>query len=284
MRNPMVSGSLALLALLVTATCGDDAGTRDAATVDAAPAVGDPCAVLFGSPNSSTGLGSAQCRPECACGEWAWVAPSYDADFIQSLVDAWVLAEPLPELTADPYLSPPPPDDPPDTVCAVLPGAPPTPRPYRLVTYASEGEARAAGASPTHFGHCGLCSTLADLAVFMRNEDLTAPVRACGMTGVTQGDAANLACLEALGFAPPCAQIWLYNTLHTRTACLDVCMSALSDPYNRPDGTLNPCLQCDEEQSGAVFKAVAGRTRRNSGLATAICRPCTEVRPLLHAY
>jgi hypothetical protein len=166
------------------------------------------------------------------------------------LVDAWVLAEPLPELTADPYLSPPPPDDPPDTVCAVLPDAPAMPRPYRLVTYASEAEARAAGASPTHFGHCGLCSTLADLAVFMRNNDMTAPVRACG----------------------------------TRTVCLDVCLSALSDPYNQPDGTLNPCLQCDEDQSGAVFKAVAGRTRRNSGLPNAICRPCTDVRPLVHVY
>jgi hypothetical protein len=36
--------------------------------------------------------------------------------------------------------------------------------------------------------------------------------------------------------------------------------------------------------SGPVFKAVAGRTRRNTGIASALCRPCSEVRPLLHDY
>jgi len=55
-------------------------------------------------------------------------------------------------------------------------------------------------------------------------------------------------------------------------------------PYHLPDGRLNDCLLCDEVQSGPVFKAVAGRTRRNSGLPNALCRPCSEVRPLVHAY
>ena len=58
----------------------------------------------------------------------------------------------------------------------------------------------------------------------------------------------------------------------------------LNDPYNLPDGSLNACLQCDEEQSGPVFKAVAGRSRRNTGLASSMCRPCSEVRPLDHHY
>jgi len=310
----MARKSLVPLVLLVIAACGGDEGTRDAAAMDEgtrdaaavdegaldaatvdegtldaaaqdeAPTAVDPCTMLFGRPNSSTGLTSAQCRPECACGADTWTAPSYDDEFIHSLIDDWVLAEPLPELTADPYLTPPPPEDPPDAVCAVLPGAPATPRSYQLVTYASAAEARAAGASPTHFGHCGLCSTLANLAVFIQNSDLTAPVRTCGVLGMLQGDSANLACLVALGFERPCAQIWLYNTLHTRTACLDVCMSGLGGSYNQPDGTLSPCLRCDEEQSGPVFKAVSGRTRRNSGLATAICRPCSETRPLVHDY
>jgi hypothetical protein len=43
-------------------------------------------------------------------------------------------------------------------------------------------------------------------------------------------------------------------------------------------------LQCDEDRSGAVFKAIAGRTRRNSGLPSAICRPCSTVTPLVHVY
>ncbi|MCU1282383.1 MAG: hypothetical protein JWM53_5929, partial [bacterium] len=56
------------------------------------------------------------------------------------------------------------------------------------------------------------------------------------------------------------------------------------DLCNQPDGTLNACLQGDEDQSGPVFEAVAGRTRRNSGLPNATCRPCSEVQPLVPAY
>ena len=62
------------------------------------------------------------------------------------------------------------------------------------------------------------------------------------------------------------------------------CMADLDAPYNNADGSLNDCLQCDEDESGAVFKAVAGRTRRNTGLASSICRPCSEVKPLIHDY
>lgn len=284
MLGPWFRASLLPLLLPMAGACGASRAS-DAGTADGPAAPADNCAVLFGRPNASTGLTGAQCRPECTCGEKTWVAPSYDDAFIQSLIDDWALAEPHPEVTADPYLASAPADaDPPDTVCAVLPGAEAKPRSYQLVTYASEVEARAAGASPTHFGRCGVCSTLADLAVFIRNNDLTAPVRECGMKGIAQGDSATLACLRSLGFTLPCAQIWFYNTLHTRRACLDVCMNALASTYHQPDGTLNPCLQCDEAQSGAVFKAVAGRTRRNSGLPNAMCRPCAEVRPLVHDY
>jgi hypothetical protein len=61
-----------------------------------------------------------------------------------------------------------------------------------------------------------------------------------------------------------------------------VCIALLDDPYHEPDGALNACLQCDEDESGPVFKAVAGRTRRNSGLATALCRPCETVWRVEH--
>ncbi len=169
-------------------------------------------------------------------------------------------------------------------VCGVLPlGAAGTvPRTYRLEDYPSEAAATAAGAKVTHFGHCGVCSTLENLAVYMRVNDLTAPVRACGMTSATLAD--DVACLQRLGFDLPCAQIWAYNTQNTRARCLSECLTALGASYNLPDGSLNPCLQCDETQSGPVFKWKAGRTRRNCGLPNAICRSCGEVRPLVHAY
>ncbi len=220
----------------------------------------------------------------CGCGATLYVAPDYSDSFINSLLTNWTLQTPYPPLTTDPYSLPAPPVDPPDAVCGVLPlsAGDSGPRPYALVSYASATEAYTAGAIPTNFGHCGLCSTLVNLAVYMRVNDLTAPVRACGFNSSTAEE--NIACLEALGFDLPCAQIYYFNTVHTRSVCLSPCLAALTQPYNLPDGGLNDCLQCDEDQSGPVFAGVAGRTRRNSGLANAICRPCSEVRPLLHDY
>jgi hypothetical protein len=270
---PIRSASAPLLAAVLATACAQS-------TV---PAV-DACAIQFGRPNEQTGLTAAQCRPQCDCGGAVFQPPTYDAAFVRSLVEDWEHADPYPPLTSDPYALPAPPDDPPDTVCGVLPTGPSgsRPRAYRLLNYASEVAARAAGASPTHFGHCGVCSTLANLAVYMRENDLTAPVRACGITHPAQAD--NVACLQALGFDLPCAQVWAYNTANTRTACLTPCLAALGQPYHLPDGRLNECIRCDEAQSGAVFKGAAGRTRRNSGLPNALCRPCSEVRPLVHAY
>jgi hypothetical protein len=258
-----------------------DADTEAAAPIDA-------CAVLFGNPNDQTGLTSDQCKPECACGAAssdAFAPPTYTDVFIQSLITDWTLSTPYSTIDSDPYDASVPPEDPPGTVCGVLAGdASQKPRPYTLVTYPSADAARAAGASVTHFGHCGVCSTLANLAVYMRENDLTAPVRECGLQPAIDGGNADVQCLEQLGFDLPCAEAWAYDTNHTRDVCIAICISTLRDPYNEPDGALNPCIQCDEDMSGPVFKAVAGRTRRNSGLPNAICRPCNEVQPLVHAY
>jgi hypothetical protein len=240
----------------------------------------DRCATLFGSPTADTGLDDTQCRPSCGCGGDAFTPPVYDDAFVQALVDDWTPSTPSAPLASDPYTEPLPPDDAPATVCAAVPDgdASARPRSYALVTYGSIGEALAAGAHPTHYGHCGVCSTLANLAVYVRYVDLGKPVRACASADD------DVACLEGLGFDLPCAQIWAYNTTNTRTHCLEVCLDNFASTYNQPDGSLNPCLQCDEDQSGPVFKAVAGRTRRNSGLPNAICRPCGEVQPLVHVY
>ena len=75
------------------------------------------------------------------------------------------------------------------------------------------------------------------------------PVRACASA------ADDVACLEGLGFERPCAQIWAYNTTNTRNQCLEVCLDNFASAYNQPDGSLNPCLQCDEDRSGPVFLA-----------------------------
>lgn len=240
------------------------------------------CEVLFGRPSEQTGLDETQCRPSCGCGGEAFVPRDWDAASLES-IRGYGLSAPLSELSEDPYAGAAPAPAPAGEVCAVVVDDLAS-RAYRLETFASAPEAEAAGAHVTHDGACGLCSTLADLAVYAGTVDLTTPVRQCGIDTFVDGHEANVACLEALGFTRPCAQIWAYNTAHTRAECGAVCIRLLSAPYHTADGELNACLACDEEESGPVFKAIAGRTRRNSGLASALCRPCDEVPRISHAY
>lgn len=240
------------------------------------------CERLFGVPSEKNGLDDSLCRPACECDGEVFAAPAYTEAEIDALADRELL-NPPDLLTADPYADPGVIREVPGAVCAVV-QAGGSRSSYRIETFDSVAAAEAAGATVTHYGACGLCSSLADLAVYMRYPDLTEPVRSCGIEGVLNGEEANMTCLRNLGFEEPCAQIWYYNTVNTRTHCMAICMTLMEAPYNTPDGRLNECLQCDEDNSGPVFKAVAGRTRRNSGLPTAICRPCDGVAPIVHEY
>jgi len=167
---------------------------------------------------------------------------------------------------------------PPSTVCGVRFEADRTH--YRLATFGSAAEAGERGYRITHTGACGACSTLQDLAVYLERPDLTTPVRRCGMEPGTLG------CLEALGFTHACARIWNFNVQNTRRECFGICMRSWisGEASTKPDGMLNDCLQCDEDRSGAVFKAVAGRTRRNSGIRSSIQRPDEQVSHVVHDY
>lgn len=91
---------------------------------------------------------------------------------------------------------------------------------------------------------------------------------------------------KILGFSKNCAQIWLYNSLNTKKFCFGICLKAwlTGEPNNKPDGSLNDCLECDETQSGPVFKYFAGRTRRNSGIVSGIERPDSQVYNITHCY
>jgi hypothetical protein len=283
-----------LLVFVGLAACGTsssadgdpDANTsrRDAATTgpryDVEP---EPtCRGLFGRPNQASGLDTNSCQPVCTCGDGPWSPPEYSVARIEAL-EGWQLLEPLAPIDIDPYAAPPPAPESPGTVCGVLLEAG-TAHAYRLVTYVGPRAARAAKAFVTHTGACGACSTLVDLSVYISNEDLTAPVRQCGLDNFATTKDEHVACLQKLGFTLPCAQIWYFNTINTRTHCADSCLGALGAPYHLENGSLHPCLQCDEDKSGAVFKSVAGRTRRNSGLANALCRPCSEVSRVEHVY
>ena len=154
---------------------------------------------------------------------------------------------------------------------------------YHLSTFATAVAARTAGFAVTHFAACGTCSTLQDLAVYLDKPDLTAPVRRCG---IKIDASASLTCLEDLGFSTACAQTWAYNAQHTRRQCFGVCIRSWieGEAPTREDGRFNACLQCDEDRSGPIFKATAGRTRRNSGIRSSIPRPAEEIAPVVHDY
>ena len=155
---------------------------------------------------------------------------------------------------------------------------------YVIATFYSEDAAEESGFIVTHKGHCGTCSTLQDLATYLYHPDLTTPVRRCSALFWFRPWSIN--CLENLGFTSECAQTWYFNAQNTAQECFRPCIDAWlkDDPFNNPDGSLNDCLACDEEQSGPVFKYVAGRTRRNSGIPSAIDRPEEDIYPIIHDY
>lgn len=259
--------------LLVSCTALVDQG-------DVSPWADATCDHLFGAPGPNTGLSDEACKPEVTAGDEIWVVPGYTADDVATL-RTWTLNNPPDPLTADPYTEPKawPLDE--GSVCGLTVLDEPN-RTYRLDTFASQDAAWGEGARVTHGGACGACSSLEDLAVYIEQPDLTTPVRQCGLENFGGEALGSVPCLMELGFTDRCAEIWAYNTAHTGQVCLTTCLGLLNAPYHDADGAPNACIQCDEDNSGPVFKAVSGRTRRNSGLPTSLCRPCDKVWRIDH--
>lgn len=133
----------------------------------------------------------------------------------------------------------------------------------------------------THNGSCGACSSLQDLAVYMeQGANLREASSRCGALGLIDADRA-IQCFEEIGFSTEWATIWYFNTEKTAEACILLCapfvLSGNSPNGDPPTCPLAPCIDCDETQAGPIFRAFAGRTRRNSGLLSDIIRPCDQV-------
>ncbi len=236
-----------------------------------------PCdGTMFGLPVENTGLDPSFCMPSCACKDFN--SKDFSTSEIMAL-KSWEINIPFEELTSNPYDLPV--QDEGEMVCAILIEDLAN-RKYSLANYTNEAAAKEDDAIVTHHDPCGLCSTLTDFAVYAENRDIGDGVRACGLNTIGQPFENLVDCIQDLGFTKPCAQIWAYNTLNTRQNCFVQCITNTS--YHNEDGTLSNCLQCDEDVSGPVFKAEAGRTRRNTGLASSICRFCEEVKPVEHDY
>ncbi len=231
---------------------------------------------MFGTPVENTGLDETFCKPSCECLDFD--SRTFSETEILALRD-WNINTPMAEILTNPYEETVPESNP--MVCAIIIEDLAN-RIYSLGNFPDEATAEAANAIVTHHDACGLCSTLTDFAVYAENRDIGDAVRACGLNTILQPFDNLVECIESLGFTKPCAQIWAYNTLNTREHCFIPCIS--NTTYHNTDGTLSECLQCDEDISGPIFKAVAGRTRRNTGLASSICRFCEEVKPVEHNY
>jgi len=282
-RTPVPFSFLLLVPVLWA--CGEDAEVDPPVP----PPARDPsCAGLYGQPNAKTGLTSTACFPRIK-GDATWTPKTWDAAALAELL-TWKLDSPPAVMKQNPYKTTPDLKPAPTAVCAVVATGQ---KAYSLRTFkeasvkASIATAAGAGATVTHGGGCGACSSLTDLEVYARIPDQTAPVRKCAMDNLGGKVEKVDACIQkAVGFTAPCARAWAYNALNDAEVCLTVCLKSMlaNETYNLPNGSLNACLQCDEDKSGPVFKATAGRTRRNSGLASAICRPCETVWRILHGY
>ena len=215
-----------------------------------------------------------------------WTPPVYN-ETVWHAFAIKTLLNPLPPLTSNPYKDPTFNTTWPDSVCAVLYPNISDRSTYLLHTYPTKAAAEAAGAFVTHLHPCGYCSTTKDLSVYMQYPDLTNPVRDCALRALIN-DTWALQCIAEIGFTWECSKIWLFDAENTRNDCLDVCLEdwLLHVPNNLPPNStnLNPCLQCDEDKSGPVFKKVAGRTRRDCGIKTAINRPASHVYEVTHYY
>lgn len=155
---------------------------------------------------------------------------------------------------------------------------------YHTKTYADKTSAEKKHGIVTHMGPCGTCSSLQDLAVYLEKPDLTKPGKKCAMLSWLKS--ASVLCFKRIGFSEPCAETWYYNAKNTVKECFWTCIGSFLrfQPSNLDDGSLNACLKCDEEKSGPVFKQVAGRTRRNSGINSSIGRSEAEIAPIIHNY
>ena len=157
---------------------------------------------------------------------------------------------------------------------------------YNLKTYASQEEAEAAGGVVTHLGHCGVCSTLQDLAVYMQNPTLATEGKFCGAKNTISIEG-GAACYRNLGMTESCAKVWAESEFNTFKQCFKECFLediAQDQPNNGPfpECKLNDCLQCDADKTAKTLAMIAGRTMRRSGLLSPVARKCEEIAFIEH--
>ena len=151
----------------------------------------------------------------------------------------------------------------------------------------------------THTGHCGVCSTMQDLAVIgskvaASGRSLDTQSIACTSIFVvntgTLGKDLNtefntlVSCFaEEVGYSAECAKLWAYSSAATSALCLESC-SGLGGSYNGPppECELSQCIKCSETVQQEQFQMFAGRSYVNSGITQPIARACDSFSAVEH--
>jgi hypothetical protein len=151
---------------------------------------------------------------------------------------------------------------------------------YKLKSFANAEEARREGYLVTHQYHCGACSSLYDLAIYLEKRNMVNNGRKCARRFIA--NKSKDCHIKRIGLSPICAEAWAYNAIMTRKRCKNICIkeyglintifNKFPDEYVNEDGSLKPCILCDELKSGGGYRYSSGRTRRSSGIKSGIQR------------
>eukprot|EP00934_Nitzschia_sp_Nitz4_P000779 Nitzschia sp. Nitz4//scaffold172_size47551//4330//5428//NITZ4_007137-RA/size47551-augustus-gene-0.37-mRNA-1//1//CDS//3329538738//779//frame0 len=156
-------------------------------------------------------------------------------------------------------------------------------RSYEIHTYESEAAALAAGAVVTHSGACGVCSSMQDFHVRMRDKDtFQSATTLCATSFVLGGTFAELIqCFADMGLTDSCGLLWAHFGAANANECATQCFGSTELNGPAPECALSDCLECAVDIR-AVFDDIAGRTFQSSGIIEAIARPCEEFTYIEH--
>jgi hypothetical protein len=159
---------------------------------------------------------------------------------------------------------------------------------YHMKSFSNEADAIRSGYIVTHQFHCGACSSLHDLAIYLEKRNMVNDGRKCAKKFIPK--VSKKCHIKRIGLSEYCAEVWAYNAMATRQRCMKTCIkeyglfnmlfNKFPDIYVNPDGSLKPCILCDELKSGGGYRYGSGRTRRSSGIISAIDRGDEEVYPI----
>lgn len=154
-------------------------------------------------------------------------------------------------------------------------------------TYPSASEVPNESSVIAHCGGCGVCSNMHDMGIYAgTTQTLTDSATLCSFMGYVQsfclwrGMAVYRRIVEEclareVGFTPSCQDCWLDDMVCSIQKCAFTCFKILyilKEPKNKPDGSLNKCLECDEKVCGPDFLKCSGANRRRQGIQSDITR------------